>query len=102
MFYLLSVIGDLRLVIFKTQAKQRPVLLRRRATKPKIVAPQERIPLRGFLRALRILAVQAEHQFHREDAKNAKKSLCKLVWLGPGCTNAGVPENNRSQITDHR
>ena len=43
-----------------------------RTTKPKILALLERILLGEILGALRVLAVNAEAPFHREDAKDAK------------------------------
>src|SRR5437867_125333 len=46
-----------------------------RATNPEILRSLERILLRGFLCALRVLAVNAGQHFHRQDAKDAKKTL---------------------------
>src|SRR5438093_12169551 len=50
-------------------------------TNPKILRRLERILLRGFLCALRVLAVDSGQRFHREDAKSAKKTLRRFVWL---------------------
>src|SRR5207249_3797750 len=57
-----------------------------RTTNPKILRRLERILLRGFLCALCVLAVNAGQHFHREDAKDAKKTLRRLVWLRLGCS----------------
>ena len=46
-----------------------------RTTNPKILRRLERTLLRGFLCALCVLAVNAGQHFHREDAKDAKKTL---------------------------
>src|SRR5947208_14469740 len=54
------------------------MIRRIRTTNPKILRRRERILLCGFLCALRVLAVNAGQQFHREDAKYAKKTLRRL------------------------
>src|SRR5947208_17070289 len=55
------------------------MIRRIRTTNPKIRRRLERILLRGFLCALRVLAVNAGQHFHREDAKDAKKTRRSLV-----------------------
>src|SRR5436309_14687281 len=57
-----------------------------RTAKRKILRRLERILLRGFLCALCVLAVNAGQHFHREDAKDAKKTLRRLIWLRLGCS----------------
>ena len=52
-----------------------------RTTNPKILRRLERILLRGFLCVLSVLAVNAGQHFHREDAKDAKTTLRRLIWL---------------------
>src|SRR3989442_9187281 len=51
---------------------------------PKILRRLERILLRGFLCVLGVLAVNAGQHFHREDAKDAKKTLRRLIWVRLG------------------
>ena len=53
-----------------------------RTTNPKILRRLERILLRGFLCALRVLAVNAGQHFHREDAKDAEKTLRRPFSCG--------------------
>src|SRR5438093_1090220 len=50
-----------------------------RTTNPKILRRSERILLRGFLCALCVFAVNAGQHFHREDAKDAKKTPRRLI-----------------------
>src|SRR5438034_8744892 len=57
-----------------------------RTTEPKILALLERILLGEILGALCVLAVNADLRFHRQDAKDAKKTLSRRVWLRLGCT----------------
>src|SRR5439155_13521323 len=58
----------------------------------------EGIPLRGFLRVLRILAVNAGQHFHREDAKYAKKTLTRLIcgWAARCFQTGGLLERPRA------
>ena len=60
-------------------SRRSPSILR--ATKPKILALLEPILLGGFLGVLRVLAVNAVTPFHRQDAKDAKKTPSKAIWL---------------------
>src|SRR2546422_4737941 len=53
---------------------------------PKILRRLERILIRGFLCALRVLAVNAGQHFHREDAKDARKTPRRPFWLRLGCS----------------
>src|SRR5213083_3467338 len=61
-----------------------PEICPQRTTNPKILRRLERILLRGILCALRVLAVNAGQHFHREDAKDAKKTLRRLAWFRAG------------------
>ena len=46
----------------------------------------ERILLGEILGVLRVLAVNAVTPFHRQDAKDAKKTPRRLVWLRLSCS----------------
>ena len=63
-----------------------------RTSNPKILRPLKRILLSGFLCALCAFAVNAGQHFHREDAKDAKKTLRTQFGCGfpaPGESEAG-------------
>src|SRR5437867_12227915 len=57
-----------------------------RTAKRKILRRLERILLRGFLCALCVLAVNAGQHFHREDAKDAKKTRRRPTRLRLCCS----------------
>jgi hypothetical protein len=50
-------------------------------TKPQILALLERILLGEILGVLRVLAVNADLQFNRQVAKDAKKTPSETIWL---------------------
>jgi hypothetical protein len=51
-----------------------------------ILGRLERILLGGFLGVLCVLAVNADIQFNRQVAKDAKKTPSKTIWLRLCCT----------------
>jgi hypothetical protein len=57
-----------------------------RNTNAQILGRLERMLLGGFLCALCVLAVNAGQRFHREDAKDAKKTLRRAVALRLRCS----------------
>jgi len=54
-------------------------------TKPQILRGLEKILLGGFLGELCVLAVNADLQFNRQGAKDAKKTPSRTIWLRLCC-----------------